>query len=176
MKFFFLAGRQWFIRSTLITSLPDDIINQTVLQFADTPVGCTWLFELAGGVIGDFEETCVPKSQRESAFTVAALHQWEMGTDDPRCVESAENWIYETLKPVTAGGPFPSFLGRREPPERTIASFGNNWERLCEIKRKYDPGCLFKSTFWPFDAAGKRMGPGRDEPATPGVVARSDIQ
>lgn len=33
------AGRQWFIRSALITSLPDDVINQTVLQFANTPVG-----------------------------------------------------------------------------------------------------------------------------------------
>lgn len=35
------AGRQWFIRSALITSLPDDIINATVTQFADTPIGCS---------------------------------------------------------------------------------------------------------------------------------------
>lgn len=80
------------------------------MQFADTPIGCSefgspagsysasltphraaWLFELAGGAIADFENTCVPKSQREAAFTVAALHQWEMGTDDPRCVQAAEN-------------------------------------------------------------------------------------
>jgi hypothetical protein len=38
---FFLAGRQWFIRSALISSLPDDIINDTVMQFADTPLGCS---------------------------------------------------------------------------------------------------------------------------------------
>ena len=50
-----------------------------------------WLFELAGGAIADFEETCVPKSRREAAFTIAALHQWEMGIDDPRCVSSAED-------------------------------------------------------------------------------------
>lgn len=36
-----LAGRQWFIRSSLIHSLPDDVINQTVIQFADTPIGCS---------------------------------------------------------------------------------------------------------------------------------------
>jgi hypothetical protein len=35
------AGRQWFIRSALISSLPDDIINETVMQFADTPIGCS---------------------------------------------------------------------------------------------------------------------------------------
>ena len=38
------AGRQWFIRSTLITSLPDDIINQTVLEFGSTPIGCSTSF------------------------------------------------------------------------------------------------------------------------------------
>jgi hypothetical protein len=95
--------------------LPDDIINETVLQFADTPVGCStylplqskfylfllgvcsrvlvllaWLFELAGGAITDFENTCMPKSQREASFTIAALHQWEMDIDDDRCIDSAE--------------------------------------------------------------------------------------
>ncbi len=35
------AGRQWFIRSALITSLPDEVIHKTVDDFADTPVGCS---------------------------------------------------------------------------------------------------------------------------------------
>ncbi|KAH9922113.1 uncharacterized protein B0H18DRAFT_527594 [Fomitopsis serialis] len=84
------AGRQWFIRSALIHSLPDEIINQTVIQFANTPIGCTWIFELSGGAIADFEDTPIPREQREAVWTVAALHQWEMGIDDARCVESAE--------------------------------------------------------------------------------------
>ena len=49
-----------------------------------------WLFELAGGAIADFDDTCVPKEKREAAFTIAALHQWPMGVDEPRCVEAAE--------------------------------------------------------------------------------------
>ena len=49
-----------------------------------------WLFEIAGGAIADFEDTCVPKSQREAPFTIAALHQWEMDVDDDRCIDSAE--------------------------------------------------------------------------------------
>jgi hypothetical protein len=131
----------------LITSLPDDIINKTVLEFADTPIGCSaffprqttyvarslifshlaWLFELAGGAIGDFENSCLPKEQREATFNVAALHQWDLGIDDPKCVYTAENvsdppalrsrpkfdpnrsqWLDKTLKPVAQGGPFPS--------------------------------------------------------------------
>ena len=34
-------GNQWFIRSALISSLPDEVINKTVIQFAETPVGCS---------------------------------------------------------------------------------------------------------------------------------------
>lgn len=49
-----------------------------------------WLFELAGGAITDFEDTCIPKSQREASFTIAALHQWDMDIDDDRCIDSAE--------------------------------------------------------------------------------------
>lgn len=55
-----------------------------------TTFSAAWLFELAGGAISDYEDTCVPKVQREASFTIAALHQWEMGLDDPRCQESAE--------------------------------------------------------------------------------------
>ncbi|KAG6888392.1 hypothetical protein C0995_008632 [Termitomyces sp. Mi166 len=161
------AGRQWFIRSALITSLPDDLINETVMNFADTPVGCTWLFELAGGAIIDFEDTCVPKSQREASFTIAALHQWEMDVDDDRCVDSAEEWIAGTLKPVHQGGPFPSFLGRHEPPERVKACFGSNWERLCEIKKLYDPNNLFRNSFWPLNAQGENVEAYTHEPPTP---------
>ncbi|RDB24969.1 hypothetical protein Hypma_007396 [Hypsizygus marmoreus] len=161
------AGRQWFIRSALITALPDDLINETVLQFADTPVGCTWLFEIAGGAVADFEDTCVPKSQREAPFTIAALHQWEMDIDDDRCVDSAEEWIAGTLKPVHQGGPFPSFLGRHEPPERTKACFGANWDRLCEIKHLYDPNNVFRNSFWPLNAQGEFVEAYTHEPPTP---------
>jgi hypothetical protein len=72
------------------------------------------------------EQSCVPKAQREATFTIAALHQWEMNVDDPRCVEAAESvrvpsclctalsdryyaqWLSETIGSVALGGPFPS--------------------------------------------------------------------
>lgn len=160
-------GNQWFIRSALISSLPDEVINKTVLDFADTPVGCTWLFELAGGAITDHEETCVPKAQREAKFTIAALHQWEMGVDDPRCVSSAEDWLRDTIKPVATGGSFPSFLGRGERPARVASSFGENWERLVALKKKYDPTGLFRNTFWPLNKEGVEIDPSEHEPPEP---------
>ncbi|KAH7912736.1 hypothetical protein BJ138DRAFT_1171783 [Hygrophoropsis aurantiaca] len=158
------AGNKWFIRSALISSLPDEIVNRTVLQFADTPVGCTWLFELAGGALTDYEDGCLPKEQRQASFTVAALHQWDINFDDPKCIHSAEEWIAETLAPVTVGGPLPSFLGRHEPPGRVMACYGRNWNRLCEVKKKYDPLNIFRNSFWPLNADGEAVEPEEHEP------------
>ena len=161
------AGRQWFIRSALISSLPDDIIHETVLKFSDTPVGCTWLFELAAGAVADTDNGVIPKAQREATFTIAALHQWEMDANDDRCIDSAEEWIARTLKPVHVGGPYPSFLGRHEIPERVKASYGTNWDRLVEVKKLYDPGNVFRNCFWPLNERGETVDPRSHEPRTP---------
>lgn len=161
------AGRQWFIRSALISSLPDEVIHDTVTQFADTPVGCTWFFELAAGAVADTEDSVIPKSQREATFTIAALHQWEMDANDDRCIDSAEEWIAKTLKRVHVGGPYPSFIGRHERPERVKASYGANWDRLVEIKRLYDPENTFRNSFWPLNESGETVDPRSHEPQTP---------
>ncbi|KAH9935139.1 uncharacterized protein BXZ73DRAFT_100528 [Epithele typhae] len=161
------VGRQWFLRSSLITSLPDEVINKTVLEFSNTPIGCTWIFELAGGAIEDFEDTCLPKEQRAATWTVAALHQWDMGIDDPRCIETAEEWMKRTIAPVATGGPLPTFLGRHEPASRTMASFGASWSRLAGLKARYDPDHVFRNCFWPLDARGEPLDALVNEPPSP---------
>lgn len=57
-----------------------------------------WLFELAGGAIGDSENSCLPKEQRDATFNVTALHQWDLGIDDPKCVYTAED-VSDPLAP-----------------------------------------------------------------------------
>jgi len=66
------------------------VLHQVLLIINSRHFYAAWLFELAGGAIPDFEDTCVPKSQREASFTIAALHQWEIDVDDNECVDSAE--------------------------------------------------------------------------------------
>lgn len=59
------------------------------------------------------------------------------------------------------------FLGRGETPEKTKASFGKNWDRLVELKQKYDPTNLFCNTFWPLDKDGNVVqSSGREPEAT----------
>ncbi|KAJ7033392.1 hypothetical protein C8F04DRAFT_1260914 [Mycena alexandri] len=185
-------GRQWFIRSALITSLPDEIINETVMQFADTPVGCTWLFELAGGALPEHaEDSCMPKSQREASFNIAALHQWEMTVDDDRCIDSAEeaSSAYPsrfdfssapalTHPSFTSGSPAPSSPSKAAGPcpassaatSQRIAPLGATEITgivLVEIKKKYDPKNIFRHSMWPLDANQQKVDPRTHEPPTP---------
>lgn len=98
--------------------------------------------------------------------------------------------MFGNLKSVQLGGPFPSvriffcslpdatyfcvqFLGRHEPLERTKGCFGANWERLCEIKRFYDPKNLFKNTLWPLSETGEEMAAYMHEPPTPPFLPTS---
>jgi FAD/FMN-containing dehydrogenase len=153
------AGRKWFIRSDLVTSLTDDVIHATVTKFASTPDGCAWLFELGGGAIVDFEDTCLPLVSRQASFNIVAFHQWKIDEYDDRCVDSVEEWMVETIAKHSPGGPLPCFFERRERVTRTMATYGDeNWHKLCLLKRKYDPSGLIKHCFWPLDEEGRPLG------------------
>ena len=65
---------------------------------------------------------------------------------------------------MTAAHLTSQFLGRDESTEKTKASFGENWDRLAELKRRYDPGNLFRSTFWPLDEEGNAVQPSLRQP------------
>jgi len=106
------------------------------------------VFELAGGAIAD-HKSCIPQSNREAAWHVTALHQWSAESEQPKSVDLGIEWVEEALNPVSVGGTFPSLLGGDEKPERVKGSYGENWERLRKLKKKYDPDGVFSNSFWP---------------------------
>ena len=50
-----------------------------------------------------------------------------------------------------------------------MASYGKNWARLAALKRKYDPDCFFRNTFWPLDKHGEPLEPLVNEPPSPAL-------
>lgn len=73
----------------------------------------------------DFENSCLPKSQRQAAFTVAALHQWDIDLEDPRCVESAEEvCVPHSILSLSHNTPGESSgLRRHSPPSLSVVLF-----------------------------------------------------
>ena len=50
---------------------------------------------------------------------------------------------WEALHPHSAGGAYVNFM-MEEGQERVMATYGENYERLAEIKTKYEPENLFR--------------------------------
>lgn len=166
------TNRKWFLRADVVTSLTDELIHQSVDKFADTPDGCAWLFELGAGAQTDFKDSCISPAVRAGNFNVVAFHQWKLQDVDARCVNSAEEWMQDSVNKVSAGGPIPAFSERKELVSRTIGMYGDeNWERLKEVKRKYDPTGEIRHCFWPLDEEGRPLGlDERKEPLVDGAL------
>ena len=50
-----------------------------------------------------------------------------------------------------------------------MACYGKHWDRLAELKRKYDPSNLFRNNFWPVDKDGTPIAPLYNEPPSPSM-------
>jgi hypothetical protein len=104
-----LCASDRFIKSDLVDALSDETIWKTCQLFHTVPDGCTWLFELSGAALTDCKTTCLPKTHRDAAYTIAALHQWpvDVPKEDVKCVTTAIDWIDKIIHPASPGGPLP---------------------------------------------------------------------
>jgi FAD/FMN-containing dehydrogenase len=65
---------------------------------------------------------------------------------DPADAARIKDWTvryWEALHPYSAGGAYVNFM-MDEGQERVRATYRDNYDRLARIKRKYDPGNLFR--------------------------------
>ena len=71
-----------------------------------------------------------------------------MGAGRGRAAGEFADWVRRglvTLGPFTTGGNYINFQTADEGAERIRASYGANFERLVEVKRRYDPDNMFRS-------------------------------
>ncbi|HYO19849.1 MAG TPA: BBE domain-containing protein [Dermatophilaceae bacterium] len=81
---------------------------------------------------------------RSAAFLVGIESNWEDPCDD----EAAVAWgrqAFHALEPFATSAEYLNFPGTYESLEEMVrASFGANLDRLVAVKRRYDPGDLFR--------------------------------
>ena len=82
---------------------------------------------------------------RDADFVMNFMGNWSDARETPRHVA----WVREAwnrLAPHSTGAVYLNYLGREERDANTLAqaSFGANYDRLVQIKAKYDPANLFR--------------------------------
>ena len=137
-------GRRYYWKSATIGDLSDEVID-IVVDFAarqPSPISTidVWLM---GGALRREPPGGAAYSGREAGFQVNPEADW----DDPAMDDVNVGWargIIEALKPHTIGT-YLNFPGMLEEGEQQLRlSFGSHYERLSQVKRRWDPNNLFR--------------------------------
>lgn len=81
-------------------------------------------------------------SSRDANYVLNVHGRWESAADDERCIAWAREFFAKS-KPFASGGAYINFLTEEET-DRIASAYGATYNRLVEIKTKYDPSNLFR--------------------------------
>jgi len=136
-------GLQWYWKADFVNELSDEAIDLHVKHGNKmaTPHS-TMHFYPVNGVASRVDNNATAWTYRHSNWAEVIV-----GIDpDPANKDAIINWArdyWNELHPYSAGGAYINFM-MEEGEERIKATYGNNYQRLVEIKRKYDPNNLFR--------------------------------
>jgi FAD/FMN-containing dehydrogenase len=123
--------------------LPDALIDTAVERFARVPSPMTAiLFEHFHGAVTRIAPTATAIPHREPGWNLLIPSVWT----DPADTDANISWTRETLaalRPQLASRRWLNYLGDDQGDEAIRAAYGPNYQRLSEVKRRYDPGNVF---------------------------------
>jgi hypothetical protein len=139
----FVSGLQWYWRADNFTELTDEAIARHVEHGSKIPtmLSTMHLYPVNGA------PQRVGKNETAYSFREALFSEVIVGVDpDPSNGEKISTWCkeyWEALHPFSSGGAYVNFM-MDEGQERVQATYRDNYQRLAEIKRKYDPNNFFR--------------------------------
>jgi FAD/FMN-containing dehydrogenase len=131
-------GDQWYWRADFVKEIPDEAVELHAKYGAEMP---TWKSTMhmypIDGAAHDPAPADTPWAYRDANWGSVFA-----GVDpDPANVPAIRKWsvdYQEALHPYSAGGAYLNMI-MDEGRDRVRASYGDNYDRLAEIKAKYDP-------------------------------------
>ena len=131
-------------KSSFLHELRDEAINVLVERFAVTPSPMTAVvIEYFHGAVCrvDVSDTAVP--HREPGYNLGIFSEWT----DPAATDENVAWARETyaaLEPHLAPLRYVNYLDEDDVGNAVRAAYGPNYERLRQLKRRYDPENIFR--------------------------------
>jgi len=141
---FFPKGLQWYWKGDFVKELPDAAIDAHIAAIAKAPSDlCLMHLYPIDGAVHKVGATDTPWSARDARWSmvIAAIDT------DPSKAAELKKWgraYWEAVHPYNLGGAYVNFMMDDEADGRVQASYGPNYRRLAEIKKKYDPQNLFR--------------------------------
>ena len=136
-------GMQWYWKGDFVNELPDKAIDVHLEHSmrAPTELSLTHLYPIDGAV-HQVPQNATAWNCRNATWSMVIA-----GIDpDPANAEAIMNWAREywkALRPYTVGSAYVNFM-MEEGEDRIKGTYGENYNRLSAIKKKYDPTNFFR--------------------------------
>lgn len=137
-------GRRYYWKSAHVDDLTVDVAATLVDLAARRPSPLTSLdVWINGGAVATVASDATPIANRGSHFMVALESNWDDPAEDAANIGFTRQAAAE-LAPLARTGAYLNFDDLTDP-EAVRRASGANFERLAAVKRRYDPGNLFRS-------------------------------
>ena len=136
-------GARNYWKSHDLRSIEDGLLD-TLLEFVPTlpDPQCEILIAQMGGATKRVPADATAYRHRDADFIMNVHGRWENAASDEKCISWCRS-LFEAARPYATGGVYVNFMTGEEAP-RVEAAYGSSYQRLVELKRKYDPKNAFR--------------------------------
>ena len=137
-------GLQWYWKADFVKELSDEAIALHVKHGSELPtLHSTMHLYPINGAAHRPKSTDTPWNYRDANWSEVIVGVDPNPANKNHITQWARNY-WEALHPYGAGGAYVNFMMEGEGDDRIRATYGDNYERLAQIKAKYDPDNFFR--------------------------------
>jgi FAD/FMN-containing dehydrogenase len=139
----FPRGHRFYWKAQFLRRITAAAAEALIDRFPSVPSARSFfVFQQVGGAISRVPAAATAYANRDAAYDSFPVSIWS----DPAADEANIAWareMYAVLQPFGMGGVYVNNLGD-EGADRVKAAYGENYDGLLMLKRKYDPDNLFR--------------------------------
>lgn len=136
-------GARNYWKSHNFAALNDGAIDTLIQYTRKLPSSQSEIFlGLLGGQTNRAAPDATAYPHRDVLFAMNVHTRWTDPAEDKKCITWAREF-FAASAPYAAGSVYINFLTQDES-ERISEAYGKNYDRLVDVKNKYDPGNLFR--------------------------------
>jgi len=136
-------GARNYWKSHNFSHLSDGVLDVVVESAGTMPSPqCEIFVGTIGGQTTRVAPEAMAYSSRDANYVMNVHGRWETAAEDKRCIAWARDFFAKS-QPFASGGAYINFLTQDEE-DRVAFAYGKTYDRLVDLKRKYDPTNLFR--------------------------------
>jgi FAD/FMN-containing dehydrogenase len=137
------AGARNYWKSHNFLNLDDGLFDAVIEYIGKMPSPhCEIFIGAVGGAANRLAPDATAYAHRDARFVINVHGRWEDPVDDAPGIQWARDF-FNASAPFASPGVYVNFMTADED-GRVEAAYGQNYDRLARVKRKYDPANLFR--------------------------------